>query len=705
MPTALNRSDRITTWCALVLAGMFVLSSGAYAQGQAPDLDALQSSGHAIESAPSSLLDAIHASAVVPRARGGAAAGPFTPELLERLYGVKRGDPNAQIDLDLSLDGDLDEALAAELGLVMYAKYGDMILARAPISRIPDLMGHGRVLDAKPVPIAHLPTPPDAPPPARARTLDGPPINPLDFDRQGYTGKGVIVAILDSGIDWRHPDFLKPDGYTRVLRYYDMFDDTFARSGGADGDEPPVVLTSTIDGEDKNTPRGTVYTSEHINRAISQNKPLGLNKTGAPLDPDGHGTAVAGVAAGGGHKHGVVGAAPEADLVVVRVDLRNTTANMIAAEWIADMAKELGRPMVMNMSWGNSMPPRVSTAFASQVLDRICATNKPGLIACVAAGNDGRLNISAKGRFGRKGDINEFSEPIELNVFDGGTQLVASLSAADDWILFIRDEDGSLNSQGGGFAVFAVMVRLEDGSESRRFRSGPLADAVDESDLQAFRQRLSVTSSEHRDDVKIILPHGRYTLRAIGRTTRVASGEFTLSLPAGGTASFGTGAIKERAIGSPGTSRNAITVGSTVGQTVWRDQDGRPRRANLTPGALSDFSSQGFLDGGRPKPDIVAPGEFIISTLATGSKMAERQAFITSTGQHLAWQGASAASPFVAGVIALMLEKNPTLTAAEVREILRKSAIVDEQTGGVPNHRWGWGKINPAAAIAATPTP
>ena len=77
--------------------------------------------------------------------------------------------------------------------------------------------------------------------------------------------------------------------------------------------------------------------------------------------------------------------------------------------------------------------------------------------------------------------------------------------------------------------------------------------------------------------------------------------------------------------------------------------------------------------------------------------------FVLPGGKYVAWQGTSASSPFTAGVIALMLQKNPTLDAEQVRQILIKSARKGGSVGAVPNPEWGYGMLDPAAAIAATP--
>jgi subtilisin family serine protease len=123
---------------------------------------------------------------------------------------------------------------------------------------------------------------------------------------------------------------------------------------------------------------------------------------------------------------------------------------------------------------------------------------------------------------------------------------------------------------------------------------------------------------------------------------------------------------------------------------------------NLEVGGISDFSSPGYRRDGVVKPDVAAPGRFAVSAMAEGSEMAGGgDAHITSDGYHLAWEGTSASSPYVTGVVALMLQKNPSLTARQAKEILVKTAGSDRQTGAVPNETWGNGKVNPEAALRA----
>ncbi len=78
---------------------------------------------------------------------------------------------------------------------------------------------------------------------------------------------------------------------------------------------------------------------------------------------------------------------------------------------------------------------------------------------------------------------------------------------------------------------------------------------------------------------------------------------------------------------------------------------------------------------------------------------------ITRDGFHIAWQGTSASTPFVTGVIALMLQKNPNLDSEQVRSILKKTARTGGKVGAVPNPVWGWGMLDPEAVLKATPAP
>lgn len=166
----------------------------------------------------------------------------------------------------------------------------------------------------------------------------------------GLTGRGVLVAVIDSGIDYFHPDFRNEDGTTRILYLWDQN-------------------------------RDTVYTREEINQALSQgasDRSLGLASVPS-TDTSGHGTAVAAIAAGNGREsRGVYrGVAFESELLIVKLgtpltdSFPRTTQLMEALDFVLRRAQELGRPVAVNMSFGNTYGSHDGTSLLETFMDDI----------------------------------------------------------------------------------------------------------------------------------------------------------------------------------------------------------------------------------------------------------------------------------------------------------------------------------------------
>lgn len=159
-------------------------------------------------------------------------------------------------------------------------------------------------------------------------------MNGLSRAPLGLTGKGVLLAIIDSGIDYTHPDFRNADGTTRLLALWDQ----------------------TIEGMPPKGYRiGTEFTREELNQSLRENRVLSR-------DLSGHGTAVAGIAAGNGRasKGKYRGVAPESELLVVKLGIPRpdsfprTTELIQGVDYAVRKALELSMPLVINLSFGNT---------------------------------------------------------------------------------------------------------------------------------------------------------------------------------------------------------------------------------------------------------------------------------------------------------------------------------------------------------------
>lgn len=644
--------------------------------------------------------------------------GGYTSKQLSEIFGIGDREKNLSVTVAVRFNR------AAQLEAVK--KAGASIIFRADktvyaITAIEDLARLANLADVESINVfkaMRIPSLPEKNEPLESlprgrgaadagNTVKAPLAN--EFARQGLTGKGVITGVIDSGIDWRHEDFRKADGTSRILALWDLFDDSFQKTNGAVGSQPPVYF------EKEKEWLGTVYTNEQINAALK-----GTGKVNS-FDRDGHGTAVAGTAAGNGRAaaNGVApgtyaGVAPQADLIVVKAMDCNSSipAAILTAEWIAEKAKELKKPVVINMSFGSHFSSHDGTSEGEKLIDQL-ASNK-GVIVTVAAGNDGRFSIHAADKFGAKraGQIDNYSQIIELFVKEP-SRMLGVFDAQDDWGLAFRSDNpvfADVNGKPAAVFIYKTAGGLEY-QASADLKNPELIRKFLESSKVAFAANGTKT-----DTVQLQLPVGTYFWWAFGMSANVKNGKFDLYLvesAALNKASFGMGTIKNSVISSPGNAAGAITVGSFDFRSSWTNSSGGETLFNLQIGAISDYSSPGFRRDGAVKPDISAPARFTISSLSQDSQLQNggcrdsmangKPTEFTPGGFHVAWEGTSAAAPFTAGVVALMLEKNPTLDTAQVKQILRLTARKDGSVGAVPNPVWGWGMIDPSAALKATP--
>ncbi len=202
----------------------------------------------------------------------------------------------------------------------------------------------------------------------------------------GTTGKGVLIGIVDTGIDINHPDFKRADGTTRILRLWNQ-------RSGLSGATPPL-------GEDGAALYGADCDASAINAALGSAP--GLGNACNPGDTGGHGTHVAGIAAGNGSGTGhsqpsgrFVGVAPEADLLVANsldasADKTQSDPFLDALAWMRRIAQARKQPLVINLSLGSYYGSRDGTGSTEAAIDGISG---PGVVVVAAAGNEGNVPI------------------------------------------------------------------------------------------------------------------------------------------------------------------------------------------------------------------------------------------------------------------------------------------------------------------------
>ncbi|MDE2058529.1 MAG: S8 family serine peptidase [candidate division NC10 bacterium] len=589
---------------------------------------------------------------------------PHGPGLqaLARHFGLDPGKPRAAVRaLVLMREG--GTAQLEEAGFAIKGHIGHVVSTAVPLDRLESLAGLPDVVYVEGA-TRYRPVLDRSVPDTRANQLRS---RGLFGTFSGITGKGVVVGIIDSGLDWRHPDFRRRDGSTRIKFLWDPSDRSFEESQGTIGSPPPLGGA------------GTVYTESQINAALKGRGKVSVR------DECGHGTHVTGVAAGNG---GVsqsafsaatfIGMAPEADIVAVRVfgptcEFLDADVDLVQAfQFIDQKAAEMGRPYVINLSLGTQVGAHDGTDLDELAIDSLVGPGKPGKAVAVAAGNDGGNPIHAKGSFGPAGAPNQ-SVTIKVSQFE------SAASIFDFW--FDGRDTFTAVIEGGGLAP-------ED-----------ISDQVVLNPVNGSKELLFVTSRA---------PF--FTITISGQA--VVSGRFDGWID--GDATFSDHVDLTSVVGIPGTARHAVTVGAHVTKNQWTDTLGRTWSliTNSSIGDLAFFSSPGPSRDGRIKPELTAPGRVIGSALSEDTdpgapgdtSIFPDQRFVLHDGLHAIGQGTSFSAPHVAGAVALLFQKNPRLDADLARGILTSSSRTDFFTGRVPNAKWGFGKLDAASAVKpATP--
>jgi subtilisin family serine protease len=504
----------------------------------------------------------------------------------------------------------------------------------------------------------------------------------------GLSGRGVVVGIVDSGVDPGHPDLCDAEGKTRVRWWLDF-------SRGPAGRQPELETQYGCD-------EGlgcAVMSGEDIDELLAN-----AVENDEPRDTFGHGTHVASLAAGSGLSSDpprYVGVAPEASLIVARV-ARSGGGGILdadvlkAAGFVFERAQALGMPAVVNMSLGSDFGGHDGSSALELGLSDLVGSEHPGRALVVAAGNSAGLygvdlglpsplGIHTEVHVPQRGEalVPIFTPPPQGDRTAATIYVWIGMQNGDLLNVGLDDEDGEWIEP---LAPGRAGVLRKDGIEVT------VVNQTD--DLGATRGTTGAVLI-----IDGVWPASRsFTLRLTGTGTAnlwlQSEGDLSPEVSPGALVPR---AFKEGTINIPASAPDLIAVGATLNRTDWTDYQGNtvsfPQHGVLDdapPDTTAFFSSAGPNAQGIMKPDLLAPGANVIGAMsrfadprsaegglfsALGRCPADTalECFVTDEG-HGVSGGTSMAAPIVAGAIALLFERDPTLDQHQVRALLQAGA-------------------------------
>lgn len=489
---------------------------------------------------------------------------------------------------------------------------------------------------------------------------------------QAFDGKDVVIGFVDNGFDYAHPNFRTADKSS--LRIRKVWDQNAAGT-------PPEGYDY---GNELDTEEEILAARYDVAESV-------------------HGTHVAGIAAGaddtGGHDF--AGNAPGADIVLVSVNTDgmyegdNTTV-IDGINYIFDYAGQAGKPCVVNLSLGSHLGPRDGTSSFDRMADELQGA---GRLLVGSVGNDGDAACHVSKSF--SGEV-----PDTLQALYEYQYSYPQHVAVEIW----GDEGMSLSfvpivvdgSTGEVVAHFEPVDVSPEGAEDYSYElgqdapvSGSIVVAAEMNPLNG-KPHLYVESTLFDGDGYYagfwVISESAGTVHAWADNVYGWFNNYGLSRYLDGNGGHTMGEIG-------GSGRRIISVGAYVSKDYY-ENFGILYPSDETLHDCASFSSHGPTPDGRMKPEITAPGSYLVSSLSGKDSGTPREQYVTWNDERFYYgymQGTSMASPFVAGVMALWLQARPELTPEEAKEVLHATALNDSFTGDIReagDGTWGYGKID-----------
>lgn len=484
------------------------------------------------------------------------------------------------------------------------------------------------------------------------------------------TGKGVLVAVIDSGISYWNQDFRKADGSTRIRYLWDQ------------------VL-------------GMEFSMEQINEALATGSREQAEQIVPSIDTTGHGTAVAGIAAGGGGRGGAVyaGTARESELLIVRLgapradSFPRTTELMRALTYTVNKAIALQMPVAINLSFGNTYGAHNGTSLLERFLDNISEIGR--CVVCVGSGNEGASgghvggSVAVTGRRERGSGVtsvrNTESTTNIVNNFD--TYVTENMTRVE---LTVGTYETGLNVQlWKEYTDRYVVIMVSPSGESLLVdtdRPGKQTYRLGQTRILLYNGEPApyLTSQEIYFD---FLPagDGRYLDSGVWtfllEPIETITGNYTFYLPSGTARNESTRFVRttpDVTLTIPSTASKVITVGAY--NPVYESYADFSGRGYLYQEQVNSRTSDSFV-----KPDLVAPGVNVMAP--------------DRNGGYAPVTGTSFATPFVTGAAALLMQwgivegNDPYLYGEKVKAYLRRGAKPIRGEREYPNARVGYGAL------------
>ncbi|MCA0428018.1 MAG: S8 family peptidase [Bacteroidetes bacterium] len=504
-----------------------------------------------------------------------------------------------------------------------------------------------------------------------------------------YTGKNVVVGIIDAGFDYTHPAFRDTSGSNlRVKRVWEQRNSGIPPQGYAYGNE--------------------LKDSESI-----------ITK-GFEVASFSHGTHVAGIASGSGlgstKNRGI---AYESELVFVGIRPEKSewtgmgmSSIIDAVNYIFTYASSVGKPAVANLSWGCSIGPNDGSSLFAKALDGLTGRGK---IFINSAGNNGDENIHL---------YKAFSESDTAVYTFANLPQVAGEKRS--WIDIWADAGTDKKAVVRLYSGITLLSELVIPDFSTQFPDTFLIGANNDT---CYFSAFGVANDPANSKAHLLFNFFNKTGNSICIGLMGKSGAAHMWMGyveqyngyygnfSNGGQSFASKGDSRYTLGEMSCTRSAITVAAYASKVSFKNLGNTTQSYSgyAKLGQIVPFSSIGPTADGRMKPDVAAPGLTIASAVnsydvsyAPGGSNYVQSVVKYSDPQnsrdyfYAEASGTSMSSPMVCGVVALMLQQNPFLNPEEIKHLFKATRLVDAATGANPDStRWGVGKLNAYALLKA----